>query len=288
MEIRTTKPKKGNKFYNTKSNGGLSICIKGYPTDKNADVLSNCVGYACGRFNEIIGKMKYPYFNCNAEDFIKRAKEFYPELIIETDINKPKVGAIVVHEGKGSKAGHVYIIERINEDGSIYTSESAYGGKAFFNATRKKSNNYGLGSNYPFLGYIYNPSVIEVEPTPSPEEYDTYKIKKGDNLNKIAKKYNTTVDYLMSINPSIEDKNLIYDGATMNVPKIKEESYKVGDKVNPIEYVNSKGLKLRNYDDFYYITQIDSNNETCVLSANRNGKMYTWARVYINNLEHVK
>ena len=287
MEIRTTKPKKGNKFYNTKSNGGLSICIKGYPTDKNADVLSNCVGYACGRFNEIIGKMEYPYFNCNAEDFIKRAKDFYPDLEIETDINKPRVGAIVVHEGKGNTAGHVYIIEKINSDGSIYTSESAYGSTAFFNATRKKSNNYGLGINYPFLGYIYNPSIKDEEPIPESEEFDNYKVKKNDNLTKIAKIYNTTLDYLMEINPSIEDKNLIITGSILNVPKIKEESFKIGDKVNPIEYVNSKGLKLRNYDDYYYITQINS-NDTCVLSAERNGKMYIWATISLNNLEHVK
>ena len=286
MEIRTTKPI-NNKFYITDESGGYSKCIKGYPTDKNADVLPNCVGYACGRFNEIIGKMEYPYFNCNAEDFIKRAKDFYPELIIETNINKPKIGAIVVHEGKGSRAGHVYIIEKINSDGSIYTSESSYGSTAFFNATRKKSNNYGLGINYPFLGYIYNPSIKDEETITEPEDFDKYKVKKNDNLTKIAKIYNTTVEYLMKINPSIEDKNLIITGSILNVPKIKEESFKVGDKVNPIEYINSKGLKLRNYDDYYYITQINSNN-TCVLSANRNGKMYVWARVRLDNLEHVK
>ena len=55
MKIRTTKPESGNKFYNTVSKGGYSHCIVGYPTDKGCNVLANCVGYACGRFNEIIG-----------------------------------------------------------------------------------------------------------------------------------------------------------------------------------------------------------------------------------------
>lgn len=287
MEIRTSKPS-NNKFFNTTANGGLSQCIKGNPTDANADVLSNCVGYACGRFNEIIGEMKYPYFNCNAESFINRAKEFYTDLEIETDITKPKIGAIVVHEGKDSLAGHVYIIEKVNSDGSIYTSESSYGSTAFFNATRKNSNNFGLGNNYPFLGYIYNPATSDEDPTIN-IEYDTYTIIKNDTLTKIAKKYNTTVDILMEINPQIENKNLIIVGDKINVPELeKETSFEVGDKVNPIVYVNSEGLSLKNYDPFYYITQKDENGETCVLSAERDSKMYVWARVYLNNLEHVE
>ena len=73
MKMRTTKPENGNKFYNTVLKGGYSHCIAGYPTDKGCNVLANCVGYACGRFNEIIGTMKYPYLNCNAENFIERA-----------------------------------------------------------------------------------------------------------------------------------------------------------------------------------------------------------------------
>ena len=60
MKIRTTKPESGNKFYNTATKGGYSHCIVGYPTDKSCNVLSNCVGYACGRFNEIIGSTVSP------------------------------------------------------------------------------------------------------------------------------------------------------------------------------------------------------------------------------------
>ena len=45
MNIRTTKPSAGNKFFNTKSNGGYSTCIQGSPTDKECNVLANCVGY---------------------------------------------------------------------------------------------------------------------------------------------------------------------------------------------------------------------------------------------------
>ena len=53
--MRTTKPGKGNKYYITKSNGGWSNAIQGSPRDSECDVLSNCVGYAYGRFNELGG-----------------------------------------------------------------------------------------------------------------------------------------------------------------------------------------------------------------------------------------
>lgn len=72
FKIRTTKPEAGNKYYITKSNGGWSPCVKGSPTDKDCNVLANCVGYAVGRFNEIgnYGYCKY-LRSTNAENFIK-------------------------------------------------------------------------------------------------------------------------------------------------------------------------------------------------------------------------
>lgn len=39
-----------------------------------------------------------------------------------------------------------------------------------------------------------------------------YKIVKGDNLTKIARRYNTTVEDLLTWNPKIKNKNLIYAG----------------------------------------------------------------------------
>lgn len=162
MIMRTSKPESGNKFYNTKSNGGYSLCIVGNPTDKGCNVLANCVGYACGRFNEIIGSMKYPYLNCNAENFIERAKQCGLEIS-----NKPTLGGIMVWQ-KGASlsgndgAGHVAIVEKIIDNNTIYTSESGYGSSAFWNSTRSNSNGrWGLSSDYIFRGCIINPSVKE-------------------------------------------------------------------------------------------------------------------------------
>lgn len=172
MQMRTSKPS-GNKFYITKGAGGYSTCIVGSPTDKNANVLANCVGYACGRFNEIIGSMKYPSLNCNAENFIERAKNTYGLKVVPY----PTLGGIMVWQ-KGATlsgndgAGHVAVVERIDSANQIYTSESGYGSSAFWNSIRTNSNGrWGLGSGYTFRGCIVNPAIGDVHyvtPTPSP------------------------------------------------------------------------------------------------------------------------
>ena len=45
-----------------------------------------------------------------------------------------------------------------------------------------------------------------------------YQIEKGDSLSKNDKKFNTTVSYLMEINPTITDKNFIRTGYYIYVP----------------------------------------------------------------------
>lgn len=162
MKIRTTCPN-NNKYYITTSNGGWSWAIQGKPTKSGANVLANCVGYANGRFAEIIGKDKIEYqLVCNAENFIEKAKSYGLQIS-----NTPTLGGIMVWEGLGSLAGHVAIVERIDSPNQVYTSESAYGGSAFYNATRTNSNGrWGMGSNYRFRGCIINPSNPQPEPTP--------------------------------------------------------------------------------------------------------------------------
>ncbi len=165
MKVRTSKPEKGNKYYITTTKGGWSTCISGSPTDKDCNVLANCVGYACGRFNEIIGSMKYPALNCNAEYFIERAKAKYGLEVVKY----PVLGGIMVWQ-KGATlsgndgAGHVAIVEKIIDENTIYTSESGYGSKAFWNSTRTNSNGrWGIGSGYTFRGCIVNPAIGKVK-----------------------------------------------------------------------------------------------------------------------------
>jgi LysM repeat protein len=60
------------------------------------------------------------------------------------------------------------------------------------------------------------------QPTPSPASGGSYVIKPGDNLTKIAKTFNTTINDLMKMNPQIKDPNKIFAGAKMTVPQMKE------------------------------------------------------------------
>lgn len=157
---RLTRPESGNPYYNTKANGGYSNAIKGKPTDKGCDVLSNCVGYAVGRFNEIGGWGSCKYLSpVNAEKFIQYAGG------LEVG-QTPKVGACMVWK-KGATldgsdgAGHVAIVEKVNSSTQVVTSESGYGASnPFWTQTRNKGNgNWGAGSGYTFLGFIYNPAA---------------------------------------------------------------------------------------------------------------------------------
>lgn len=190
---RTSKPGAGNKFYITDDRGGWSWCIQGNPTDKDCDVLANCVGFADGRFNEIIGRMAYPTLNCNAENFIERAKQAGLEVV-----DYPTLGGIMVMQkgatlSGGDGAGHVFIVEDILEYGAngyaskIYTSESGYGGSAFWNSTRSNANGrWGHGSGYKFRGCIVNPAVGKKnaykEPAPAPTPGPVGKFNVGDKV----------------------------------------------------------------------------------------------------------
>lgn len=159
---RLTRPTAGNKYYIRKASGGYSSAVQGSPKDSQCDVLHNCVGYANGRFNEIIGAGKESYaLVCNAEQFVTRAKA-----LGLTVSQTPRLGAIAVWQAgatlNGSDgAGHVAVVEVINSATEIVTSESGYNAKnAFWTQTRKKGiGNWGQGSNYKFLGFIYNPAA---------------------------------------------------------------------------------------------------------------------------------
>lgn len=173
--MRTSKPS-GNKNFITTGSGGWSTCIKGYPTDGGANVLANCVGYASGRFNEIVNIARdtagctYRTLNCNAENFIERAKAAGLQVG-----STPRVGAIMCWQkgslSSGDGAGHVAIVEKIYDNNHVYTSESGYGGSAFWNQHRYNTNGrWGIGSSYSFRAFIYLPDDVQkaIGPTPTP------------------------------------------------------------------------------------------------------------------------
>ena len=188
--MRTTRPA-NNKNFITKGSGGWNTCIKGNPRYQYADALANCVGYASGRFNEIINIARetegctYTTLNCNAVGFKERAEAAG----LKTG-STPKRGAIMCW-GKEGSAGHVAIVERVNSNNSVYTSESGWGSSAiFWNSTRSNNNGrWGIGAGYYFRCFIYLPDDVQKaidteepkpEPTPAPTPSDKFNI--GDKV----------------------------------------------------------------------------------------------------------
>lgn len=90
--------------------------------------------------------------------------------------------------------------------------------------------------------------------------YDRYRIKKGDNLDVIAKKFNTEVETLKTIN-NLYFTDSLREGLEIIVPVPKEEYYnyytvskgdtlyKIGQKynINPELLASLNGLDMKDY-----------------------------------------
>lgn len=156
-------------------------------------LTGQCVGYAYGRFNEIGGYGYCKYLTpVNAENFIQYKN---PELKVG---QTPKVGACMVWQ-KGDTltgsdgAGHVAIVEKVISDTEVYTSESGWNSqKVFYNKTRVKgAGDWGMGSSYKFLGFIYNPATenldTQVTPPAKPSNNSASTTIKAGDVVSIAK-----------------------------------------------------------------------------------------------------
>lgn len=76
-----------------------------------------------------------------------------------------------------------------------------------------------LGGKYYMTEYSYNNNIhngFNIVDCEDVIENITYTVKRGDTLSKIALKFNTTVDELVSLN-NIKNKNLIYIGQVLKI-----------------------------------------------------------------------
>lgn len=117
--------------------------------------LPNCTCYAWGRFWEIsdttgegANKPTLPTGD---------AGTWFPNVTGYQTGNTPKLGAVICWSKEGA-AGHVAIVEKIEDNGDIVTSNSAYNSTFFYTKTIYKSDGYSFG-DYVFQGFIYNPFV---------------------------------------------------------------------------------------------------------------------------------
>lgn len=204
MKNRTKRPS-NNKYYKTKSTGGLNGCIVGKPTITGANVLCNCVGYANGRFNEIINDpelkgvvkaFKYQ-LTTNAENFIESAKNQGLKIS-----SSPVTGGVMVWKkgatlGGKDGAGHVAIVEAVYNDGTILTSESGYNAYAFRTVRRDNTNGrWSQPSGYTFRGCVVNPSV-KSETIPAPK-LTIDGIGGPNTVRAMQKFFGTTCDGIIS------------------------------------------------------------------------------------------
>lgn len=119
----------------------------------------------------------------------------------------------------------------------------------------------------------------------------SYTIVRGDNLTKIAKKNNTTIDEILGFNPYVKDKNKIYAGKTLILPEnskfVQKEDYSpnnmnMGEVTvdgKPISQVGGKDLKsnfyANNLGDLSSVTTTDDNPATKIVVQMQAGKSMT-------------
>lgn len=121
--------------------------------------LPNCTCYAWGRAFEIMGERPTLSLG-NAEEWYGYTQDGYERG------QSPKLGAIICYSGGSSRVGHVGVVEQINDDGSIITSNSNYGAEYFILYTLLPPT-YSLGS-LTFQGFIYLPCGFTPTPPPVP------------------------------------------------------------------------------------------------------------------------
>ena len=170
FERRTNAPKKSNEFYY--SNKNVFVESKyGMP---------NCTCYALGRYAELTGVF-LPIIKGKARG---NAEDWYD--VIRTNgkfevSDKPRLGAVVcwkcgeILNGKDG-AGHVAVVEKIENNGDIVCSNSAYNGTNWYEQTFKASQNYAwtsskTGKKYELQGFILPPVDLIEKPRTAKVKY---------------------------------------------------------------------------------------------------------------------
>ena len=176
---RLTAPATNQNHWVHYTKGGPNYCI----AINGKEVIPNCVGYAWGRWHELLGEF-HQLSRGNAEDWFGRNDGYKRG-------TTPKLGAVICwrqgRTGVGSDGhGHVAIVEKINQNGSIVTSNSDYKGSRFYTRTMYPPFNFG---NFVFQGFIYPPVNFD-EPVKRPIAQianDVLDGKYGNNPTRAAR-----------------------------------------------------------------------------------------------------
>ena len=157
MKLYKQIPDSGNKYFISKSEGGLNPCIP-RPNGSNLR-FQNCVFFAVGAFAENTG---FWMQSTNAENLFAAGKK--NGFITSEDV--PVHGALAVWAsgeiGNGSDgAGHVAVVVEIGKDYFV-TAESGWSAKKpFWTTTRSlRDRRHGQSAKYDFIGFVYPTGVL--------------------------------------------------------------------------------------------------------------------------------
>lgn len=142
---REEAPSQTDKHWIKTTHGGYNRCI--IINNQTGSVIPNCTGYAWGRFLEENGIKDCKLSRGNAEIWYSNLLDGYERG------RTAKLGAVICWSSTSS-GGHVAIVEKIESNGDILTSNSAYGGSRFYMKTLSPPD-YDMGSAYSFQGFIY-------------------------------------------------------------------------------------------------------------------------------------
>ena len=184
--------------------------------------LPNCTCYAWGRWYELLGSKPKLCIN-NASDWY-----YYPDGYLRVDV--PSKGDIACFINDTNGIGHVAVVEDVDLNGTILTSNSNYGGSYFYyemyiikpgDTLSKIADMYGTTYQYlAQINNIANPNYIiageKIKVPVKENNVKEYVVKSGDTLSKIASMYGTTYQQLAQIN-NISNPNLIYPGQIIEI-----------------------------------------------------------------------
>lgn len=120
-------------------------------------------------------------------------------------------------------------VKLFSETGQIIYEESVIQSKALY----KQYKDLFVDPILSDLEKIRKSNTAAPAPTTSSEpekKYEDYTIQYGDTLTSIARKFGTTIEKILDANPYITNRNKIYSGKTLQIPKFHEGGIVGGNK----------------------------------------------------------
>lgn len=140
--------------------GGLNPYAPPQSNKKSdSDTLPNSTSYAWGRFYEITGSVPTFDITLAPGQWYTNISDGYPRG------QTPALGAIICWTNGDN--GHIGVVEQINKDGSIVTSESSLNHTDYWWTTTRSNSDgrWGADANYVFQGFIYCPTTVVLPST---------------------------------------------------------------------------------------------------------------------------